>query len=160
MTQKRYNYVFSISMLILAVCVYYSADKFPKGTMRQGFGAGIYPMLLACVIAICALSVLVRTIYDKTPDKEIEELKLKNLKAPAAFFLLLMGFCILLRPLGLLLASFLYMFIGSKVLFKTKLWKSLLISIIVPSLVWAVFVLAMKVPFPSGHIWRVLGFGG
>jgi len=144
-------------MTTLSAFIYFTADKFPKADITQGFGAGIYPMILSVVIFICAMIILVQSILDKGSDKDIEDLKFKNLRNPVIFWLLLLIFCALLKTLGLLLDSFLYLFIASTCLFGVKLKKALLISVAVPLMIWLIFVAAMNVPFPAGYIWEWVG---
>ena len=147
-------------MIALSIYVMVTVSGYPKANIAQGYGPGIYPMLLAGVIMLCAIVVLIKTVIDKKPTEMIADLSLQALKKPAIFWLLLLGFCLLLKPLGLIVDGILYLFIGTKFVFKEKLIPSLIISVVVTMLIWAVFVVAMRVPFPSGTLWTTFGLGG
>jgi hypothetical protein len=160
MTEKKYNYILSAIMIILSTYVFATANKFPKADISQGFGAGLYPMLLSAVIFFCAVVILIQTIFEKAINREIKDFTPKALKKPFIFWILLMFFCILLKPIGFLVDACIYLLVVCVVLFRVKLWKAILASIIVPGLIWLVFVVVMHVPLPVGIIWMQLGLGG
>ena len=159
MTRKLYDYIFSGLMIILSIYVFFTANNFPKTDISEGFGPGVYPMILAVVIFICAIFVLANAILDKKEDAKIKDLSLNSLKKPFALWICLVLFCVLLKPLGLIVDSILYLMLTMKLLFNVKLPKALLISLGVSLSIWAVFVFAMNVPFPTGTIWTLFGLG-
>jgi hypothetical protein len=160
MTEKKYNYILSTVMIALSAYIFVTANKFPKTDIDQGFGAGVFPILLAVVIFLCAATILLQTIFDKTGSKKIDDLSPKNLKKPLIFWFLLIAFCVFFKIIGFLADAFIYMMVASVTLFKVKLWKAFLVSIFVPVLIWCVFSIVMHVPLPLGIIWVKLGLGG
>jgi hypothetical protein len=160
MTGKKYNYILSAVMITLSAYIFITANKFPKTGIDQGFGAGVFPILLSAVIFFCAAIILLQTIFDKTENKKIDDLSLKNLKKPLVFWFFLITFCVLFKIIGFLADAFIYMMLASVILFRVKLWKAFLVSILVPALIWCVFSVVMHVPLPFGIIWVKLGLGG
>ena len=159
MTKKIYDYIFAAVMAALSIYIFFTANAFPKAGMREGYGPGFYPMLLAVIIFLCAAIVFFKTIRDKKEDEKIPELAPKALVKPGIFFGIMVLFCVLLRPLGLLADAFLYLILSTRFLFKVKWLPSLILSIVVSVIVWFVFKVAMRVPFPDGTLWTLLGWG-
>jgi putative tricarboxylic transport membrane protein len=154
MTKKAIDFVFVGAMVALSLYVGITASRYPKADISEGFGPGIYPILLAVIIFLLAVLLLVITIR-KNDTAKVEGFDLASLKNPGAFWGLLLLFCLAMKPLGLLLSSFLYLVITTRFLFRVKWRNVLLTSVIVPAVVWAVFVLAVKVPFPTGTVWNL-----
>jgi hypothetical protein len=154
MRKKTYDYIFVAVMIALSLYVGITAYHFPRADIEEGFGPGIYPMIIAAAIFILAIIQLIITLKSKDNEK-IKGLDLVSLKMPAAFWGLLLLFCLLLKTLGLFLDSFLYILVTSRFLFKVK-WKNAIITaVIVPLILWAAFDYGMKVPFPEGAIWEL-----
>jgi len=155
MRKKTYDYIFVAVMIALSLYVGITAYNYPRRDIVEGFGPGIYPMLIAAAIFILAIIQLVITIRSKDNEK-IPGLDLASLKMPAAFWGLLVLFCILLKTLGLLLDSFLYLLVTSRFLFKVKWRNAIITAVVVPIVLWLAFVYFMKVPFPRGTIWELI----
>ena len=154
MTKKAFDFVFIGAMMALSLYVGITAARYPRADISEGFGPGIYPILLVVIIFLLAVLLLVITIR-KNDTAKVEGFDLASLKNPAAFWGLLALFCLAMKPLGLLLSSFLYLAITTRFLFRVNWRNVLLTSVIVPAVVWAVFVLAVKVPFPAGTVWNL-----
>jgi putative tricarboxylic transport membrane protein len=154
MTKKAFDFVFVGAMMALSLYVGITANRYPKADITEGFGPGIYPILLAGVIFLLSVILLVITIRKKGNEK-VEGFDLASLKRPVAFWGLLLLYCLAMKPLGLLLSSFLYLAITTRFLFRVRWRTVILTSVLVPAVVWAVFVLAVNVPFPTGTVWNL-----
>jgi putative tricarboxylic transport membrane protein len=154
MTKKAFDYAFVAAMVALSCYVGITALRYPQADIEEGYGPGIYPLILAIAIFLLAMLQLVFTIL-KNDNEKIKDFSLASLKNPAAFWGLLLLYCVSLKTLGILLSSFLFLLISSKFLFRVKWVSALATAVVAPLVVWAVFEVGMKVPLPFGTIWNL-----
>ena len=155
MTKKTFDYLFVAIVVVLSLYVGITAFRYPQTGIEQGYGPGIYPLIIAGTIFLLAMVLLVTTIRSKN-EQRVKDIDIVSLKKPAAFWALLFLFCISLKTLGVLLSGFLYLFISARFLFNVKWYHALIAAVIVPLIIWAAFAVAMRVPLPTGTVWNFL----
>jgi putative tricarboxylic transport membrane protein len=154
MTKKTFDFIFVAALTALSLYVGITAYRYPKTGIDQGYGPGIYPLILAVVIFLLAMVLLVTAIR-RQDDERIKDLDLASLKKPAVFWVVLLLFCVSLKTLGVLLSGFLYLLISARFLFRVKWLHALITAVVVPLVIWVTFAVAMRVPLPTGTIWNV-----
>jgi putative tricarboxylic transport membrane protein len=147
---KKYNYVFIVVMVAVCGYVILTAASFPTRTLKEGYGPGLMPMLSAGIILFLCLILLIQTILTK-PEKEekITGLDWKTLRNPVLFIVSMILFMVLLKYIGLLLDTFVFMMLTTWIM-KVKIQKALVVSLIASAVIYVGFGVLLKVPFPAG----------
>ena len=90
MTKKTFDLLFVAAVVVLSLYVGITAFRYPQTGIEQGYGPGIYPLIIAGTIFVLAMVLLVTTIRNKN-EQRVRDIDIVSLKKPAAFWALL--FC-------------------------------------------------------------------
>lgn len=136
-----------IAFIILLLCLTYAYaafftmdDVLPPIMKRAPIWPSSFPKVLSIGAIICATIILLG--FEKTPDKkdaaDINLSRLGDYKVGQALMLLglMVAYALLLRPIGFLAATFLFLFIGSFILGERRLILMAVVAAIAAGSVW------------------------
>jgi putative tricarboxylic transport membrane protein len=150
-----HHYIGSILMILVGIYVAAGAVKLGIGSVNKP-GAGFIFLWLAVILASLAMIDLVTTILENKRTSAIRKPLWKGFRW-GKVILVLAGvgvYAIVLDMLGFILSTFLVLLFLFKVVEPFK-WRDAIIgSLLTISVVYAVFGIWLKVPFPSG----ILGY--
>lgn len=155
---KKTDIITSICLLIFSGVLYFQSGTFP---VREGrvkvLNAGFYPQLLAVVLGILALLLLVVSLR-KTSGYQKSN-KFWTTKSALFLFFITLGMLIiypfLLSSLGFVVATFIFIVILVYCLSDKKkfsLTSILLVSTGITAIIFLVFKVFIKIPFPTGYL--------
>ena len=133
---------FSIVMLVLSAQI--------KPMMTNDVGSGFFPKVIG--IAMIALSLFRLVLALKEKNSEKKESK-DDLAGGLETILLIGAYCFLLDILGFIISTAIYLFFQILVLTpkeKRNWLVTILISVIAPFAIYALFVYAINTPLPKG----------
>lgn len=115
--------------------------------------AGAFPMAMAVIMAVTAAISLLRALRLPSASGGLK-LFIKEIVPPAVvvFSLLILGYSLLLRPLGFVLSSFAFLLVSSWFLQAGHFKRALLLSVLSIVCVYIVFRLVFQVVLPEGVI--------
>jgi len=150
-----YSHIFNIIILIIGIVLFFSARAIEVGRVL-GRGSEIVPMLMTSTWIVLSIIIVISGLR-KTEDFS----KIANMKPFVATLVLLLGYVVLLRPIGFVLTSILYCFMQI-VLFapaskrtKNDIAVFVAISIIFPIVVNNIFANFFSIFLPQGDIIRL-----
>ena len=112
---------------------------------------GAIPMATALVMVVTALIVVVRTARQpRVPEETVARDILPGVVI--LFVGLLIGYALLLRPLGFLPTSALFLIVGLKVLSRRGWGFTLGVSVLSLAIIWLIFRLVFSVLMPAGIV--------
>lgn len=162
----RNDYIFIASIYALCIYVWVSADQFPKATIESGFGAGMYPMLLAVLMGFFNTILLIKNVFNsKKSQAESEQINAENkntseekktftVNKPTGFGICIFIYAIVIKYIGFLVSSFLMVFALTQIMGAEKK-RSVLVSLGAAVIVYVLFKVVLKVSLPTGTV-----FGG
>lgn len=141
------------SVLFLGFGIFVFVQSLPiQPIMEKDLGSGFMPRVVAvAIIAVAALK-LVLSLLDKEAGAEKRE-RSGDLKGGIATILALTGYAVLFDTLGFILATALYLFAQIFILSGKEhrnIKVTILISVVAPVVIYALFVYAIKMPLPTG----------
>ena len=152
---KKFNYAFIA--FVVGICVYVgiTAMGYPEKPLSVGYGPGFYPLILVGLILALCLVLLLQTIFSKKVEEEqVKSMDWATLRKPALFLGIMILFTVLLKVVGLWLDIFIFLFCAMTVM-ELPPKKAILPATITSTVVYLIFAVLLKVPFPAGVI-----FGG
>ena len=155
-----------IALAISAAYLFYTAQikKRPKLTPSYA-SARTIPYLLGILLAIIAVLLILQGIrkmraYDESRDAG-EKMSRTDLTAVALTFIVIIGYILLLQPLGFCLATVLYLFLQMLVLApkeKRNLPLFACVSVGFTAVIFVAFRVGLQQLLPRGVIESLLGF--
>lgn len=141
--------VFNLCMMLGSAYLLYSAYGI------SGFEAlsapGAIPMVTSAIMLVCAGLVLLETLRKGAVTGE--KLERDILPMPVVVtVVLILGYVLLLQPLGFLPTSFLFLTVMIRYLAKASLIRSALLALGIVALIYAVFRLIFTVLMPAGIV--------
>lgn len=156
---KKYGDIISgITVLILAIATYLLTYTFKKITVTK-IGSEFMPRLVAILLAVLAITVIYNGIKElKKYNKKVPEVSTDNVNVADKYsviisFLLIAIYIALLDSLGFIIMTALYLFGQIYVLSKKeqrRLGLFAILSVVISSSVYFIFVYAFKLMLPSG----------
>ena len=150
----------AVALLFVAAGAVVIIDSLRVGITwaEDGPRAGYFPFYIGCLLAFAGVWVTVQTILRwRTLEGDTFVTK-ERLKPVFLMLLPTIGFVILIAWLGLYVASFIY--IAGFMLWQGKYgWlPTLLVSVCLPVVLFAVFELWFLVPLPKGPVEHLIGY--
>lgn len=145
------DYYGGLVLMMLAVLALIASNDLP-GQRGFAFGPGTAPRLFA--IMLFALSLAVTVVGVTTDGPQIEKYKLRG---PLWVLFAICVFAVIIRPLGLIAASFLTFMISIYGSTEMRWIESVIAAAAMTVFCWALFVLLLNLPFqlwpqPNAHI--------
>ncbi|MGE7664756.1 tripartite tricarboxylate transporter TctB family protein [Ureibacillus composti] len=102
-------------------------------------GSNVFPTMLGIIAILLSIKLFFETF--KYPKEEnTSEKQSLDYKKFFIFVLLTLCYCLLLRPLGYVISTFLFLLIGFQIVQRGKVWVSFVISLLISVLVYYVYV--------------------
>ena len=153
---KKIDLLTSIILLILAAVFYFHSGTYPvKASGSAVLNPGFYPQLLGIVLAILSVILFLGSIRVKK-EEERKQVLWKTRKSIFLFLLtlgLLIVYPIVMNYFGFASAAFIFLFTLITALTenaKSKILPILGISIGLTIIMYLVFKVFLRIPFPSG----------
>lgn len=140
-----------------AVLLAFSLFMFWQAYLIVGFSslssAGAFPMAMTAIMSVTAAIALLRSARRRSPQGGVTLFR-KEVLPPAVvvFSAFILGYSLLLQPLGFLLASFLFLVVSTWFLEAGRFRRAVLLSTISIVGVYVVFRLIFQVVLPEGLI--------
>lgn len=157
MSSNKISLYSGIFFLVYGVCMFGIASKITN-TGITSLGAGFMPILVSIFIVILSVIIIVGAVVNIKANKEIKEEESQktsvDIKGVAATIVLLACYMTLLKPIGFIIISIIYMFLQMYLLAheitKKKLILYMLISTAAPFIVNYIFKEFFSLMLPSG----------
>lgn len=144
------------AILIVAVCIAYlqGAQGFQSPLVADPLGPSAFPTILGwCGLILAAAQLILAWSGRQLPGEASASLR-RYLK-PLLLFGLLIGYALVLEPVGYLLATFTFVAI-SFLMLGEPLWRGALIAAGFSGGFYYVFVNILKINLPAGAVFRLL----
>jgi putative tricarboxylic transport membrane protein len=136
-------------LLALAAYIFVAAGAMPFGTARVPQTA-FFPKCLAVLLAVLAVIVLVRTFIGAHDTVAVDEIAVLGWLRIGATLAVLIGFALVLEPLGFLASTFLLMFLLLRAI-EPQPWRNVIAIAVATSLIsYGLFSWLLGVPLPAG----------
>ena len=149
MTEKVKNIITSLIFMAFSIVMLVFSGQI-KPMMRNDVGSGFFPTVIG--IAMLALSVfrLILALREKGSEKKTSK---DDLAGGLETILLIGAYCMIFSSVGFIISTALYLFFQTLVLTpkeKRNWLVTILISVISPFAIYALFVYAINTPLPKG----------
>lgn len=131
------------------------AMELDTGWSRSGPEAGYFPFRLGVLLMAASGIILLRVLLQRGPREAF--LTWGAAKKLLAFLLPLVGFLLLIQPVGLYIAGAAYLFVALAIMGRVPWLKSGLIAVLVPVLLFIAFEYAFRAPLPKGPLGPLFG---
>lgn len=154
--------------LILAVGLVYEGMAFnmPRGSLAYP-GPGLFPTIIGIFLIATALGCLLQEILPRKtgthpkaaslPQEDSADPGERNLAKTLQLTALLIGYVLVLKPLGFPLAICVFLALAIRIFGYRKWLPTLAMAAIIAGISYVSFVLWLKVPLPLGILEEVLG---
>ena len=146
-------------LFVIGAVVIYEARRLGAGWASDGPGAGYFPFYIGLILCIASLGIFYQAVFSKARDTgpfvdRVQAVRVLSVLLPAAVYVLAVVF------LGLYVASAIYIALFMIVLGKYPVMKSIVLSVIVIAVFFAMFEIWFKVPLYKGTLepLRFLGY--
>ena len=146
-------------LFVIGTVVVVEARRLGAGWTSDGPGAGYFPFYIGLILCIASLGIFYQAVFSKARDTgpfvdRVQAVRVLSVLLPAAVYVLAVVF------LGLYVASAIYIALFMIVLGKYPVMKSIVLSVIVNAVFFAMFEVWFKVPLYKGTLepLRFLGY--
>jgi len=152
--RNRRDILTSVVFLGLSVAIFSVVKDYPTGTVQEGMGARVFPLLLTISLAILSFVLLVQASLQRLPSTEKENLSGKEallsrrLIIPVILVVLLALYLISLEEAGFLIATPIFLMITMRVL-GSGFKEGAAVGVAFTVSVYLIFDLLLKVPLPA-----------
>lgn len=155
LSRRHVEYGLASVLLALAALVVWDNQRIGAGWSDTGPQAGYFPLRVGAVLGLCAIAVFVQALRGRGDEQFASWLQLRRV---AQVLLPLTAYVALIAPLGIYVASVL--FITGFMVFAGRYawWKGLVLSGLTSALLFFVFEIQFKVPLPKGPLEAWLGY--
>lgn len=155
LSRRHVEYGVAALLLALAALVVWDNQRIGAGWSDTGPQAGYFPLRVGAVLGLCAIAAFVQALRSPSQEQFASWLQLRRV---AQVLLPLTAYVALIAPLGIYVASVL--FITGFMLFAGRYawWKGLALSGFTSALLFHVFEIQFKVPLPKGPLEAWLGY--
>jgi hypothetical protein len=142
-------------LLSLVVCI--MAYRLGLGSARQP-GAGFAAFGIACLFGLLSLGLWVKALTRIFKEsRETAEVQRILWKKPLLILLVLTAYGALFHSLGFSLSTFLLMLLLVRTFGRGRLFTAFSTSVLTLVLSYVLFVMALKLPLPTGSVWLLFG---
>lgn len=141
----------SIVFILLSIYVYISSLKFPK-TEIQLTGPAFYPQIISILLIITSIAIIIRGVKKLKAEGDTLMQKIQNWKRVLMVMVATFIYVIVLRTLGFLITTFLYLTILILLMQpeKSKIKVSILISAAMTGVIYLIFSVLFSASLPRG----------
>jgi putative tricarboxylic transport membrane protein len=151
-SSRSENLIIFIILMLMSVVLMFGAFSIPAGG-ELGVGASFLPKIISVALGLCAIGFLVQFLR---MEREKDQLKKINKNAVLRFFLslgLLIMYASLLKPIGYMIMTVVYIFLQSQLMIpneKRNILLAAIISIVVAVLIYFIFNKGFNIMLPPG----------
>jgi len=142
----------SLFLILISILVCLGSFKIGIGKSTEP-GPGFLPLLTSFVLLLLSIVSLIKDLYiSDNAEGEKDPFSRDHLKKPTSLIIILIGYTLLLKYLGFLIATFLLIFLMLFVFDPNpkKIWKFIVIGVIAANLSFVVFYKWLQVQLPTG----------
>lgn len=147
---KKVNIFAGIIGIALSVYVIITASGFPENNSATDPGAGFFPIILGVITGVLCLALIITSLLGKGKDITAKVPLTPGMKRAFLGILMFLAYCILFKPLGFILDTMWMIFVCMYLLQNRKYLQMIIVSIVTPSVIYAVFALLLYVQLPTG----------
>ncbi|MCU0819906.1 MAG: tripartite tricarboxylate transporter TctB family protein [Beijerinckiaceae bacterium] len=155
LSRRQAEIGFAILAGLAGFVILFGAMEHDTGWSRSGPEAGYFPFRLGMLLMAASGVILLRVLLQRGPSEPF--LSWGAAKKLLAFLLPLIGFVLLIGPVGLYLAGAAYLFVAIGLIGRVPWLKSGLIAVLVPVFLFIAFEYAFKAPLPKGPLGPLFG---
>ena len=157
-TTRWMELITALVIVALGVIVIYDSLRIGAGWGDDGPKSGYFPNIIGWMLAAAGLWIAGTTIFSWRKLAGKVFVSFADLKPVLTMLVPTIVYIALIKPLGIYLASVLY--IAGFMIFqgKYKVLMAALVSISVPAVIFVLFEIWFLVPLPKGPVERMLGF--
>ena len=150
---KKADLIFAAVIFALCVYVGYVALGYPSDVAGNGYGAGVYPLILVGLIILSCLALILTTVFSKINADQHVDFSWESIRRPFLMTAFILIFALSLRTLGFLPSAMLLVFAASRIMKSS--WKTTVVTSVAASvIVYYLFAGLLRMPLPSGMLWR------
>lgn len=155
LSRRHVEYGTAAVLLALAALVVWDNQRIGAGWSDTGPQAGYFPLRVGAVLGICAIAAFVQALRSRSDAQFASWLQLRRV---AQVLLPLTAYVALIAPLGIYVASVLFITGFMRFAGRYAWWKGLALSGFTSVLLFFVFEIQFKVPLPKGPLEAWLGY--
>lgn len=139
--RNRQDFWAGLAFIFISLLTLTISERYPMGTAAR-MGPGFFPFILGSILALLGFSVAARSLF-------AQEVKMDPFFLRPLVLILgaVLAFAIFVEPFGLVLAILGLVVISSLAEAKFRLWKVILLCLMLASMGVGVFVYALGLPF-------------
>ncbi|MDD3663554.1 MAG: tripartite tricarboxylate transporter TctB family protein [Candidatus Pacebacteria bacterium] len=151
---KRQNIIYSAVLIAIGMFAFVYAGRYTTTSAQYVTTAALFPRIMAVGLIVTAITTLIQSLVHKADEATSAR------KGDVVKFLLSAGifiaYFLLFKPLGFIVDSALLVFICMYRLGCRKWWTMLIYSIVMPSLIFALFYYVFYTNLPLGVLSGIL----
>lgn len=154
---KKINLIFAGICAVLGIVIIGIASTYPTAAdYGTGVpGPGLWPIVISVVLLLCAAMLVLKTVKMKPEQDTKVELMNEGTKRVYITIAILFGYLLVLEFLGFIIATTVMEFVFIQWFAKKKPWVTLLISVAITLVIYAVFQYVLNVPVGSFGIFTI-----
>lgn len=149
---------FALLIVLGGVVVMYDSSRIGASWASDGPQSGYFPWLTGCALALSGAWIAVQTLRRWKASAGDVFVSWPNLRPVLSMLLPTIGYVILIRLIGLYVASAIFIFGFMLWQGKYRILPALGVALAVPTVVFLLFELWFLVPLPKGPLERMLGY--
>lgn len=142
---KTFDRYASIIFFVLGLSIFIYSQTLTKASFGSTIGPSAMPSFLSVILMLLSVVGLINSIKSKSESKKQEKLDYKS-------FLIILGalilYVLLLEPLGYVISTTLFLFVGFQVMKKGDYLKTAIIAFLFSAIVYYLYVVIAKGSLP------------
>ncbi|HLR65994.1 MAG TPA: tripartite tricarboxylate transporter TctB family protein [Virgibacillus sp.] len=141
------NYIFSSAIFIISGIVIIYVFGLPAAEVTEGFGPGLFPLVISILMMVLSMSIIIQTFMDKRKHDDNNKADFKMMVLPVLILGLVIVYSIFFNIIGFIISTVIFLFVCMLIL-QTKMLKSIILSIVLTVAVYMMFTQILGVPLP------------
>ncbi len=155
LTRRQAEIGFALVSGLAGAIIISGAMELDTGWSRSGPESGYFPYRIGILLVAASALILIRVLFQRGPAEPL--LTLGPTARLMTFVLPLVGFILLIGPIGLYLAAVAYLVVAVGVVGRAGILRSVLIAVLVPAFLFVAFEYVFKAPLPKGPLGPLFG---
>ncbi|MCE5284073.1 MAG: tripartite tricarboxylate transporter TctB family protein [Deltaproteobacteria bacterium] len=152
-TQRQADIVVGCGIALFGIFVIYASTLIKVGTPHK-LPPETFPMVVGILLLVCGVALAVKSWSIKGADLAIPWPDREGVRAILVILASVAGYIILMNPLGLPIASFLYIAFSIWYLKRSKWLLAIVISLITAVISYWLFIRLLSLSFPAGFLFE------
>ncbi len=150
-TQRRADIVVGCGIALFGIFIIYASTLIKVGTPHQ-LPPETFPMVVGILLLVCGAALALKSWSIKGADLAIHWPDREGIRTILVVLAGLAGYILLMNPLGLPIASFLYIAFSIWYLKRSKWLLAIVISLITALISYWLFIRLLALSFPAGFL--------